>query len=344
MVTIIVLTSTSNTGQVIKIDTKKSTAYDFNSCKLNDAECLSTVLSSIYSKDGLAKSIQVLKEYLAKNPGEVTTCHTGAHRLGALAWKHYGDIFEIYSLGSGICSFGLLHGAITGSFKGLTPAEISVKAQNLCTKLREKNPSAGDECDHGIGHAAVVTFLDFAKGAQLCEQLKIDISKHSCIQGAVMEYTSAFPQDPVQAGKLSADLYAQCLKFTPDSMAQACVFSTSSPSIRSDGKTGDSSKAWARCQALGKTFLRSCAEGIGVATPSISNWSIPIGASVCEGLPLEYGISCVEGMVNIFGTVFLDYNLSVKYCDALKNELNKACVTELPKAKANIDKYRVARS
>lgn len=344
LVTFVVLTTSTNSTGVIKIDSSKSKAYDFNSCKLDDSECLSIVLDSIYKKDGLTKSITTLKSYLDVNPSQVTACHVGAHRLGALAWKQYNNILEIYDLGSGICSFGLLHGAITGAFKGLSPSAIDTKAQSLCSDLRKVNPSAGDECDHGIGHAAVVTFLDFTKGAELCETLTIEISKHSCIQGAVMEYTSAFPQDPAQAAKLSSELYAKCVKFNPLSMAKACVFSASSPSIRSDGKEGDPSKAWARCEALGKPFLLSCAEGIGVATPSISNWSIPVGASVCEGLPLEYGISCAQGMVNIFGTVFLDYSLSEKYCQELKGKLNQVCIAELPKAKANIEKYRIARS
>jgi hypothetical protein len=344
LVTVVVLTTITSSQKVIDIDSSKISAYDFNSCKLDDAECLSAVMSSIYKKDGLTKGVQALKAYLVTNPGQVTSCHTGAHRIGDLAWKEYGNIQEIYELGSGICSFGLLHGAITGSFDGLSEEEISKNAKVLCSKLRSENPSAGDECDHGIGHAAVVTFLDFTKGALLCEELSLDISKHSCVSGAVMEYTSAFSQDPIQAAKLSADLYSKCLDLSPISMAKACVFAASSPSIRSDGKDGDPTKAWARCKVLGEEFLLSCAEGIGVAMPSVSNWSIPAGASVCNGLPAEYGASCVEGMVNIFGTVFLDYDLSLKYCAELKGKLNEICTAELPTVKSNIEKYRIARS
>jgi len=123
----------------------------------------------------------------------------------------------------------------------------------------------------------------------------------------------------------------------------ACIFAASTPSIRSDGTSGDSSPAWARCLTVKEEYLTKCAEGIGVGAPAVTSWSPKITSDICVKLPGKYPINCLQSAVKIFGTVFLDINRSIEFCAILPAKYQPYCESELPDVKRDIAQYKVAR-
>ena len=328
-------------GNQVSEDTEASTS-DIT-CRATDSACLTDAIETVRKKYGISEALVALNKFNDENPNDATSCHVAAHKLGGEAWKKYHDIPEIYKIGSGVCSFGFLHGSITQAFIDLTREKVFEEAPNFCDPLRGENFAAADECDHGIGHATLIRFKDFDDGVTLCTALGVERSVHSCLQGAVMEYSSSFSPEPKLAGELSQKLYKSCLALDNSSNIGACIFAASTPSIRSDGTSGDSSLAWARCLSVPKQYLTKCAEGIGVGAPAVTSWSPKITSAICSSLPNEYPINCLQSAVKIFGTVFLDINRSIEFCVALPSNLKSYCESELPAIKVDIEEYRVAR-
>ena len=314
------------------------------SCQPNDAECLSEVFLDYSKKNGFKPTLLQLEGYVKLNPSATTSCHSVAHKLGANAWRKYSDISEVYNNGNGVCSFGFLHGAISQAFEELSNESILQNANSFCKSLKNDNFAASDECDHGLGHASILKFKNFKDGIYFCTLLVPERSAHSCIQGSIMEYSSNFPIDQLTASRLASELYRDCIALEDVSFIKACIFSSGTTSIRSDGQNGDGSKAWGRCLEIANLYLDDCSDGIGVGAPAITNWSFDKTKSICSALPLQYQIRCLQSAVKIFGTVFLDFQKSESFCSILSKETIEFCRAELPKLKITIEDYRKARA
>jgi len=312
-------------------------------CRATDSACLTDAIDTVRKKYGITQALIALNEFNNENPNDTTSCHVAAHKLGGEAWIKYHDIPKIYEMGSGVCSFGFLHGSITQAFIDLSRDQVFDLGPKFCGPLRGKNFAAADECDHGIGHATLIRFKDFDDGVKLCLALVEERSIHSCLQGAVMEYSSSFSQDVKVAATLSQRLYDSCMVLDNPSNIGACIFAASTPSIRSDGTSGDSSPAWARCLTVKEEYLTKCAEGIGVGAPAVTSWSPKITSDICVKLPGKYPINCLQSAVKIFGTVFLDINRSIEFCAILPAKYQPYCESELPDVKRDIAQYKVAR-
>lgn len=321
----------------------KSFKKDFNNCKINDSICLSKYYLNYADGNGFKNSLIKLENYISKNPNQASTCHVIAHSLGRKAWKKFEDLSEIYREETNVCSFGFLHGAITEAISTMPRDEIVSKSNQFCDKLRNINVVAEDECFHGLGHAFVVKFSDFKESITLCEKFNLNKNSQSCLQGAVMEYSSTFPKNEIEAANLSSKLYSDCTILENKLIAEGCVFAVSSPSIRSDGKEGNSTKAWERCLKLSEEYLSRCAMGIGQAAPSITNWSPSLTSMICHNIEKEYTGYCVKYAVRIFGTVFLDINKSKEFCDKLDIPFREICTSELPFVESEIKIFQSSK-
>jgi len=324
--------------------TQQSTSLSLNNCNPNDTQCFSNVILTILNNTSIPNALNQLKLYYSAHPESETACHMAAHKLGEAAWVKYGNISKIYQVGSGICSFGFIHGALTKSLVGLSTTKVYNLVKNLCAPISKINQAAADECDHGLGHAGVVHFLNFDDAAKLCDSLSTERSQGSCIQGSIMEYSSSFPANPLLAANLSEKIYLSCLTLNTDSAKQGCIFGASSPSIRSDGTKGDGSLALKRCESLPKAYLENCINGIGTAIPSVSNWAPKISASVCQKMPTAFIHGCIESASKTFASVFLSIDKSSTFCNTLDNENKSFCLKNIPKLEALISSLKPERN
>jgi hypothetical protein len=280
----------------------------------------------------------LINQFVKDYPQTVGTCHSVVHTLGINAYLKNKDIRKIYSEGSNTCSWAFLHGAIISAYKDVSEKDLSQITKNLCTSLKELDQTAEGECYHGVGHAVMLATKNFAKAMGVCEVIEDERGLTSCIQGAIMEYSATFPNDPVGGASVAEQTYKDCLSLNSPAVKSYCIYSVGESSLRSDGRAGDVKLSWKRCQVVGSEFLHDCAKGLGKAAPDQEGWNSKGAVKICNDLPDSYQQDCNLVAVTTLATVLLDAKYVPEYCSLIKAKFKDECLAVLPEINDYIKK------
>lgn len=101
---------------------------------------------------GLDGAFDELKRLRIADSSFGDVCHTYAHEIGLLSFKKYGDNPPL-SEKAGYCNDGFFHGYLEGFLgKHQNPKDARVFCDRVAKKFKTTYPSAGSQCNHGIGH------------------------------------------------------------------------------------------------------------------------------------------------------------------------------------------------
>lgn len=306
-------------------------------CPDKSESCLTAQLLKIQKDYGSKEALNQAQSFVKENPTTVSLCHSAVHSLGISAYATLKSMDKVFKEGSNICSWAFLHGAIIAAYQGSTQESMDKLTLGLCSPLTQLDRTAEGECYHGVGHAVMLVSKNFALAMQNCEMIQDSRGLTSCVQGAIMEYSSTFPTDPVGGAELASKTYSDCLALRSEQTKKFCVYSVGESNLRADGREGDVIPAWKRCQVVGELLLHDCAQGLGKAAPDQAGWTAGKASKVCNGLPGDYQQDCNLVAATTLATVLLNEKYVLEYCDLVRSDLKSGCLSVLPEVRKFIE-------
>lgn len=327
-------------GKTERISPEKNRILIKLNCPDKSESCLTEQLLKIQEVNGSKEALSQASEFVKENPSLVGSCHTVIHSLGVSAYSKLKSMERVFNEGSNICSWAFLHGAIIAAYQNESEEKMRDLTTGLCLPLSEIDRTAEGECYHGVGHAIMLVTKKFALAMSSCEVISDDRGLTSCIQGAIMEYSSTFPTDPVGGAEVASRTYKDCLTLESEKSRKYCVYSVGESSLRADGRNGNVGPAWERCQIVGESLLHDCAQGLGKAAPDQVGWTAPKASIVCNALPTDYQQDCNLVAATTLGTVLLNDKYVIEYCGLIDTKFKDQCLSLLPEVR----KYIVANT
>ena len=138
--------------------------------------CVKENIDKYIEKRNISEALKYLDDYQKSTPIISGDCHGLAHYIGESAVDLYRDGVEILDADSaGVCQYGYYHAFMAA----LVRDKEFDKARLFCERLYSKHKGVVEACYHGIGHGAVLTFVEerglstmhavVAEGRVLCD-------------------------------------------------------------------------------------------------------------------------------------------------------------------------------
>ncbi len=178
--------------------------------KGKDTEEALIAFKQISSKAGRQEiPVKIIDEYydllgpekMLEAVGSESQCHIKGHNIGRVIYQKTNDIEQAMLICSDKCTYGCLHGVISGAFT----AEIGKKGtsadghiaidqlggiiRDVCSKSGKSVKGGSGICPHGIGHALfALSENNLKKALSYCDDFKDPEQVFDCDNGVFMQY------------------------------------------------------------------------------------------------------------------------------------------------------------
>lgn len=183
--------------QILKpysIDSPNSVIESSRIPKERAFEYLRENIRNTLSKEGIERSLEVVKNSLQRGDINLNQCHIIIHLIGHEAYSRYpNDLKKLAELDLLLCGHAYQHG-IEAEI-ALDLADYKEKLYKLCELILDKHK--GITCYHGSGHAFMHSLLDVTEALKKCDSLSDGPTNNlsDCYNGVFSEY--AFQIDGV---------------------------------------------------------------------------------------------------------------------------------------------------
>lgn len=282
-------------------------------------------LLRVSAEQGTEVALTHIPQTLQRAKSDISRGHTLAHALGVFSVQVYPTVGEAFGHCRIIFNFGCFHGVTEAYLHKLSDPQPSDVAL-LCEQYfdAEKTRRVGSGCWHGLGHGLTTTLnYDMDKALLYCAAL-VEIFRHTCYDGALMEMRDADgksiqgfirPNDPhYPCNVLAAEYLRACY------MAQPKTYETFHP--------GDWEAAAKLCAEVPAAYHAACYEGIGrylgLLTPSITD-----AVAKCSVVDPKHLDVCRMGAISADPTGF-DRTLIPGFCTQMRQtDVIRRCYSSL---------------
>ncbi len=294
------------------------------------------VFEQYYDKIGPDAMVDILDEN--------KFCHSEAHNLGRVIFKHLGDLPKSLVLCGHSCTLGCMHGVFMQLFQNYGHADnlskniysdhVNIEVENLselisnfCDKSAVKKFIYLGNCYHALGHTLLfISDYNISKGLNYCRLLNGQAPIYYCATGVYMEY-SIVSYDEVHQYKFevypcnTTQFPAACYRYKIIKLLKA-------------GKNLKEVKNF--CLELERPQRLGCFHGIGYAYQYyISNNPKSI-KKICSSDNIEDEKVCIDGAIQLIA--IYDKNVSISACNYVEEKLIDYCLQEVKYSTFNLNK------
>ena len=276
--------------------------------------CLDRYFAEQTRMRGATDAMSELRADATRFPEINSGCHQLAHVIGRTAAANGASLGELFSKGDPFCWSGYYHGAVEGTLRGRTLADLTPAVLDAtCASI----PNTTDyfdfyNCRHGLGHALMfVSNNDLPGSLARCGELATPANAHICANAVFMENVISTTRDH-KTKYLSSDPYYPC-DIVDGQWKKDCYLVQTSHMFALVG--GDTGRVFALCAALPEAEFRpDCRESIGRDISQNTNYDAIETATLCHKADDPAAErSCITGAVRNF----MAYHRGTKEAEAL---------------------------
>lgn len=274
---------------------------------------------------------------------ENTFCHSEAHNLGRVIFRHLNDLPKSLVLCGYRCTMGCMHGVFMQLFQNYEHADnlsknifgehaairigsLSEIVPNFCNKSEVKKFIYLGNCYHALGHALLfASDYNISKGLEYCRLLDGQAPIYYCAAGVYMEYNLM----PEVAGQNKFEIYPCNTNQFPAACYRYKVLR-----LFKDGKNLREIKNF--CLGLEMPQKLGCFHGIGYAYQYYISSHPESIKKICSGGNLEDEKMCIDGAIQL--VAIYNKNASINACNYVEEKLYKYCLQEADYSTFNINK------
>lgn len=293
--------------------------------------CYKQVAKLLYDNFGLAKTLGYLRSN-EEYPEVYARCHEVTHYLSRSEYERLGSIAGVYAQCNSTCHGGCYHGTLEAYLKSKGLDEVGLKREfaSICgVRADYSTPLVFNECQHGLGHAAMfVTDMDLLKSLSLCDTLFDQDPKERCFSGVFMENSSSSTSKDHKSRFVKADdPFYPCNSLEERYLTICWRYQSSYFSIMLNN---DWPKVVDLCLKVPDGYQSECFKTIGTNQVGFTQDPLVMKAN-CELAPTDdLQRVCVIGVVSSFAYRFVgDGSKMVQFCSQVSKEDRENCFRQI---------------
>jgi hypothetical protein len=251
----------------------------------------STKLSDLMQNSGMDAVFSYVENAITNNPSFAKSCHPVLHKLGNMAYKHYGSYAAAIQYQNEICNSGYTHGVLE-AYLSTTP-DIDQALKTACNPTVESFHEW--QCFHGLGHGIMfVTLDDVQKSIDRCNTaLPSAFSRAACINGVFMQHFIVVDHQG-NVPKTNPTSLNDCASQQPAYKNDCYSYAPTAYLTVSDGEYMSALK-W--CNGAEPAYVAGCISGVGSETMKENINKVETVKKVCEEADKTFVSACISGAV-----------------------------------------------